>query len=111
MKINSKFNINDLVKCKYDTELLEKNIGALMIMEVHTQSCYAGTQVFYLCRQIVGKKESDRWETPKKEYWIIGHGATNESRVAWGKYREDELVAISKEAKEIIENAGKLEKL
>jgi hypothetical protein len=102
MKIETKFKVGDLIKRIYDSQADDKEI-ILQIMEIITQTCYAGTQVLYDCKYIhLSKRFKERFEQ-KGEYWVIGHGMGNADRaLGWARFREDEVCEISKEVRNII---------
>ncbi len=93
MKIETKFDINNLVKRKFDSDYNHSKC-CLEVMEVITQTCYAGTQVFYLCRSIILNKEFEHeYKKDGNFKWVICHGVSQEENtLAWRKYREDELI-------------------
>jgi hypothetical protein len=103
MEINTKFNINQLVKRKYDVDCKD-TVSAMEIMEIQSQTCYAETQIFYQCKMIVAKKEfENKYHAPDKYTWSIGHEiGTGDGSKGWHLYREDELVYCSKEILDII---------
>lgn len=87
MKIEPLFEIGNLVQRQYEDVGQEAKL-ALQVMEVITQTCYAGTQIFYLCRPLFAKRH--KWSESWK--WTIGHGtAKMPNDAGWTKYREDEL--------------------
>lgn len=84
--IETKFQINDLCKRKMDVDTEEK-ITLMQVMEIDTNTCYAGTQVFYKCRILFLSKTRD----PEKP-WRIGHSVSKDPKqMGWETYREDEL--------------------
>lgn len=107
MEITTKFNVNDLTQRKWDRSP-ENKLFALEIMEIISQSCYAGTQVFYLCRQIqMFKSFKEKYKEEGDFKWVVAHGITNEEgEMGWIKYREDELIPAPKESLEILHNAS-----
>lgn len=98
MEIKTKFEINDLVKRKYDTSSA-KQLCTFDVMEVITQTCYAETQIFYLCRPLLAQKEfKNRYDENGEFSWVVSHGISKEdNQTGWRKYREDELIAVSEE--------------
>lgn len=92
MEIKTKFNVHDLLVHKYDMDKINSVI-ALEVLQIKTESCYAGTQVFYDCRAIIANKSS------KDDRWHIGHSVilSEDNKTGWKKYREDELLPASKE--------------
>lgn len=105
MKIESKFSVNDLVKRKTDIDPKNK-MYIIQVMEVQSQTCYAGTQVFYLCRTLIFEKEYKKRFTEEGEFeWKVAHGVSvNSAQTGWTKYREDELSEAPKEAIEILKS-------
>lgn len=117
MELKSKFNVNDLLVRKYDKGSEELKM-ALEVLEIHSQTCYAGTQFFYQCRIIVLEKERETkigiaWlskeEREEKEKqpraWTIRHGQSRqEGQLGWERYREDELQECPSEIQEQIQS-------
>lgn len=105
MEINSKFNIYDLVQRKFETESKEMSV-AYEIMEVVTQSCYAGTQIFYQCAPLFAIKQyKDAWRKDGEFSIHIAHGIPKQSNeTSWQKYREDELIDLTEPMKELFKN-------
>jgi len=104
MKLESKFDINNLVQHKFDNRDSD-TITCLEIMEVRTETCYAGTQVFYHTRNIVAMKKYKHDYKKEGEFiWEIGHSIDKygNKNISWEKYREDELIACSQENIDII---------
>ena len=93
MKIETKFDVNNLVKRKFDTDGNDK-LQALEVMEISSQTCYAGTQIFYHCKPIVATKEfKEKWKEQGEFSWVIGHGiGKDDNSKCWRLYREDELI-------------------
>lgn len=102
MNIKTKFKVGDLAMGIFD-KFREKQITLLRIMEIESQTCYAGTQVFYRCRPILLIKEKQLFED-KGFVWLVGHGVGENDRgqVHWLKYREDELKPALKEMIDIV---------
>lgn len=97
MDIKAKFNINDLLRAKYDSTH-KGQIVLLEAMFVMTETCSAGTQVFYICRAIILLKEYKNEFRKKGSYvWNIAHGVNNDKDNSTGyrKYREDEIIGAS----------------
>lgn len=102
MNIKTKFNIGDIVKSEYDRRTDER-IAVLRVMEITAQRCYAATQIFYLCRPIVARKQVKGYAKPLEYEWEVFHGiGEKDGELGWKKYREDELVLPDKETLEII---------
>ncbi len=106
MTITTRFNVNDLVKHKFDTPA-ERRIVVAEVLEIFIQQCYGGTQIWYLCRRIQAEKlklgllgtSSDA----SAEKWAIGHHLSREDgAMGWQKYREDELIPATPEEQAII---------
>lgn len=96
MRIETKFKIRDLLRREYDTPRRE-SITVLDVMEINSQTCYAGTQVFYTCRPILLNR------IYKPDGWEVSHAIGNEDgSTGWVKYREDELLLCSKEVIDIV---------
>ena len=73
MKITTKFKINDLVMYKYDASP-DYRICALEINTVLTDTCNAGTQVFYTARPIQAEKETVNFVSEKRRNdWTVNH--------------------------------------
>ena len=107
MKIETKFNVNDLVLRKFDTKV-DMTIPALEIMEVIIQICYAGAQIFYLCRAVVAKQEKEGYGKDATTHWVVFHGVgKDDNTTGWRKYREDELVIADEETTNLILNTNK----
>lgn len=105
MEINTKFNVGDLIKHKY-TSQSKKRKFALFVKEVTTQTCYAGTQVFYICRLIFVEKILDsKFDEEGTFEWVTGFN--HEQKLC--KLREDELTDLDKETLDIISKANGLD--
>lgn len=103
MEINPKFQINNLLTHKFENQG-EDAICVLEAMEIHTNTCYAGTQVFYECRQIhVIKKFEHEYSRKGPFVWAVAHayGKTPQD-IGWKRYREDELIDAPQWAIDII---------
>jgi len=93
MEITTKFNVNDLVVRKWDTNIYDEAVQASEIMELSIQACYSTIQVFYFVKPICAQKKTEGYGADKKSRWIIGHGIGKEDNSSgWKKYREDELI-------------------
>lgn len=105
MAIEPKYKIGDVLQRTLSRHTNWK-LTALQVMEIITQTCYAGTQIFYLCRVIhIQLSKRHDFDADRQAEWIVGHGVSN-SNGGWGvqKYREDELEAADKKVLEIINN-------
>ena len=104
MKITTKFKVGDIVQKKYDTE--GKDIMILQeIMTIVTDTCYVGTQVFYLCRALVLTKEYEKLYDKSRGFtWNVNPGVhQDDNSIGWKKWREDEFIpAKSEYMKQII---------
>jgi ribosomal protein L3 len=102
METKTKFNVGDLVQEVYQ-RADENSKGALRVMEITAQCCYAGIQVFYSVRPLVAQRRHLGYGSDKKEYWEVGHGVSKQDNsLGWQKYREDELVFADQETVDII---------
>lgn len=105
MKIETKFDINNLIQHKFDNEAAENHI-VLEILDIHTDTCYAGTQIFYYVRPIILKKNFGgrgmndlKWSTSSS----VGANGRDTGVV---RYREDELIECDQKWIDIILNKG-----
>lgn len=103
MKIESQFNLHNLVQRKFDTKQKNVIIG-LEVMEIFSQTCYGGTQIFYLCKVIECHKEFEKSYKEEGEFkWVVGHRMGIDIHdMGWKKYREDELIEASQEFIDIV---------
>ena len=103
MKITSKFGIGDLVQRKYETEGRTSFI-VHEIMNVFTDTCYIGTQVFYLCKALILTKEYKHEYLKTGDFtWCVYPGISEgDNTTGMKKLREDELIPIEKKYREII---------
>jgi len=104
MTIEPKFKINDLVQHKYQkkSELnkLDSARSTMKFFEViyiHTETCSAGTQIFYRLRPFFPIVESGYKEEPK--IIDLGFGVGSNGTEGTSYFREDELKAMSTEEK------------
>lgn len=106
MEIKTKFNVNSLVTGKYQRQPLKEKGGMAFLMgfeviDINTQTCMAGTQVFYVCRGIHGMAET-KYEEDKKVTKFTDFSAGSTSRGEYVTFREDELIEASKEMIDMI---------
>ncbi len=103
MKLISKFGIGDLVQRKYETENRDYFV-VHEIMNVITDTCHVGTQVFYLCKALILKKlfEKEYSKTGDFTWAIHPHIGNDDNSTGMKKYREDELIHINKKYRDII---------
>ena len=103
MKIETQFTINNLIKHKFDTG--EKAGHTLFeVLGISTDTCYAGTQIFYTCRPILLIKIwKDKWKEEGEFDWEVKHGVSGkDGHNALQKYREDEIVEAPNELVDIV---------
>lgn len=101
MTIEPKFAINNLVKHKFDNLTKGNFKAAIEVLYIHTETCSAGTQIFYLGRHITATKNAKYENNP--DQWTVGHDMGQDDKgQALRKYREDELVECPKDIMEII---------
>ena len=94
MKIETKYSVGDIVKHQFQTPS-ERFMHGLEVLELQSQTCYAGTQVFYLCRHIVFHKMNDKWKDATEIHWSIAHEyGSSDNQTGYRKYREDELTVL-----------------
>lgn len=89
MEIKTKFNIYDIVQHKFQKNVSkERGVDGYEILEIITQTCYAGTQIFYQCRPFfkLYKKDYTRDIGNVNTLIDILHGEKMDIRL-----REDEL--------------------
>ena len=81
MTIQSKFEVGDLVNGIYDQQNIRYHI-----LNITTETCNGGTQVFYTCRPFV-------WTVDYKEkgHWSMLQGLSNGTIVEYKHLREDEV--------------------
>ena len=90
MKIETKFNVGDLVVSKYSrSSIANGSLLAYEVIEVLTQTCYKEAQVFYLCRSIHCVIDKEYGKPPV--IVDMGIGSSQESHEPYFKMREDEL--------------------
>ncbi len=98
MKIETKFNVNDLVERKYDS--YDDTVVLCEIMEIIPVVCIAGAQVFYHTRIIRLQKQINYQNSDKTEKWLVERAITSDG--SYPKFREDELVPCSDEHRKIV---------
>ena len=104
MTIETKFKINDLVQHKFQRAGTTKGNSDLRnsmkfheVLYIHTETCSAGTQVFYRCRPFFPMLESNYKEDSKIN--DIGFGMGPQTIDGTSYFREDELKAMTTEEK------------
>lgn len=104
MTIETRFKVGDLVKHKYSIATAEtKKEGlciAMSILYIRTETCSAGTQVFYLCRSLFQHRKYDMM-LKDNDLVEIGVGGFPPEQ---NKFREDELVPCPEDIIKIITN-------
>lgn len=103
MKFETKFNVKDIIKCAIDVGRDDMFV-AYEVLGINTETCYAGTQVFYTCRAIVGEKKYKSYMKEENDFkWVVGHGVAKKDG-EWGvsRFREDEMVECPKEILDIL---------
>ena len=68
MEIKTKFNVNNLVQARR-TKQGHDSFIAHEIMQIKTDTCYVGTQIFYFTRAIIGIREQIRPYSENKYEW------------------------------------------
>lgn len=100
MEIKTKFNVNDLVQHKFQNTNTTAHVKLFYeVLFMDTQTCSAGTQVFYTCRPIMITYDKD-WKDGVKTITAedFNPGRTKESE--YQKFREDEIIPCSEKVKE-----------
>ena len=106
MKIETKFDVNNLVVSKYQRNPIaakSKNdlVCCFEVIDVNTGTCMAGTQVFYVCRSIHGIADTDYVDgkrvTTYKDFSI---GTTPKGE--YTTFREDELIGAPQEVIDLV---------
>ncbi len=108
MTITSKFKINDLVKHKFSTSARDKE-SLHEVLFINSETCSAGTQIFYNCRPILIVTEMDYIDGKKTpvRYVSDGRNSQNINDMGCVKFREDELISCSQETIDFVLNANK----
>lgn len=106
MKIETKFDINNLVVHKFQRNPLETKsktdlLCCFEVIDINTGTCMAGTQIFYDVRVIHGIKSTEYVDGEKKITWK-DFSASSNSKGEYIRMREDELVAAPKELVDLI---------
>lgn len=105
MKIQAKFEIGDILavtpNMHKDIEALvtgANGVGLQKVQEIHSQTCYAGSQVFYLTSAIHVSFEKQFRREANKTTVLVASASYNTTTPglhgAWMKYREDELEKV-----------------
>jgi hypothetical protein len=105
MKINTKFDIGDIVQLKYEFSDADHKKMAYEIMAITSESSYGGAEIHYYCRSLhlIGIQNEDKsriigWELRR------GYRANvqNDNQLGTNKFIETELVEAGRQVKEII---------
>ena len=106
MKIETKFDVNNLVVSKYQRNpVAQKSKNDLLccfeVIDITTGTCMAGTQVFYDLRSIHGMISTDYEDGKiKKTYKDFTPGSNPKGE--YTRMREDELVEAPKEVIDLV---------
>ena len=85
MTIKPKYKVGDILRKETDQDS-SSAISRLQVIEIVTQTCYAGTQIFYKCRNLsLHKREY-------QEKWMASHHISKDQSFT-SRYSEPELVA------------------
>lgn len=98
MNIETKFKVGDIVKHKFARS--PTGIQAFEVLEIKTNTCYAGTQCFYYGRSIQAEKVfKNRFDEIGEFDWAVVHAISNDPHMptAWQQMREDELIMATPE--------------
>lgn len=107
MYIKTRFDVNNLVRHKFDNHG-DKEKFAFEVMEIGSNTCYAGTQIFYTCRPIVVIKEFKvKYKEDGEFTWEVYHTSYKNNESGLERLREDELVELEQETVDIILGAIK----
>lgn len=94
MDIKSKWGIGSLLQFKFFSPE-QSNIVVYEVQFIHTETCSAGTQVFYTVRPIIITYQPNfsKIKEEAKKLRSVEHGVTKDGTVGTlPKFREDELV-------------------
>ena len=105
MQIETNHGVGDLIRHKFQKQEDDgRQALAYEILEVRTVTCYAGTQVFYECRGLIGIYKSDYAEGKNvKKLVNIAHDIslfTKDKEMQ--RFRGDEIVECPKEIADLI---------
>lgn len=111
MTIEPKYNINDFLEVKIEAGSPSR-FHFMEVMEVITQTCYGGTQIFYLCRSALAEKSMSREPAKEKgkpsnlkEFWMVGSVNRDQKDCGYKRYREDEVNILAPHKLKIIQKA------
>ena len=99
MNIETRFNINQIVKPKFDRHG-RAGLLLLEVKEIKSIVCSAGPQNFYKARLLVVKREYKKpFDEEGPFEWTVAH---IDGEMGWKEYREDELIECTDEEIKII---------
>lgn len=101
MNIKTKFNVGDILKFKYDKNTPDVKY-LLSVVDILTQTCIAGTQVFYYVRSIKLEFITHKYDKDFEPRWVCHYDLGNNNKNLYKKFREDEVIKASKEEIEIL---------
>lgn len=107
MNIETKFNVGDIVKHKYESN--PERVMGFEVMEIKSNTCYAGTQNFYYCRALFADKVfKNRFDENSEFQWAVSYSVSNDPHMptAWQQMREDELIFVTDEERIILTNCS-----
>lgn len=96
MNIEPKFKIGDLVRHKYSRSNQKNDLLiAMEVLFIHTETCSAGTQIFYQCRMLFQILSSSFKEAAQ----LLDIAPSDKFEI---KFREDEIVECPDDIKKLI---------
>ena len=106
MKIETKFDVNNLVISKYQRNpITQKSKNDLLccfeVIDINTGTCMAGTQVFYVCRSIHGITNTD-YVDGKRVTTYNDFAAGSNQKGEYITIREDEIIEAPKEVIDLV---------
>lgn len=104
MQINPKLKVGDIAQHVINAGS-EERTPAMLVMEIQTQTCYAGTQIFYLCRSALIERKVNKWaKEPKEEIEVHFMVPKDSQDTGWKRFREDELRIADQQVIDILTN-------
>lgn len=105
MKIETKFNVNNLVVSKYQRNPPQKSRNNLLccfeVIDINTGTCMAGTQIFYVCRSIHGMTDTEYVDGERVTTYRDFAVGSN-SKGEYMTFREDEIIEAPKEVIDLV---------
>lgn len=97
MKIETKFDVNNLVVSKYkrnpiSAKSMYESVCCYEVIDIQTGTCMAGTQVFYDLRTIHGIMTETEYVDGKKVTKFTDFAIGSSSKSEYIRIREDELI-------------------